>query len=245
MDCEGPRFAAHPIETLGVRSVPIRREGDGVRAWLDVDGRGKGGHTHRDTVDVDLCAARLVDIELRRLRIEHHRLGVDRASAEIDRRSHRGIARRGDYEHVLSGSHHDERRKPSAALPSMRTVAFEMGEKTASRVLLDSRSACARVVVDGQRSELGLELLQRPRGVDRVITLRRSVSITTIARDRLLQIDWARFESVMLSIGLGDCEEESFQRKSRMVEISLSGSGEGLGRAIPRGYSAAPMGSPL
>lgn len=37
--------------------------------------------------------------------------------------------------------------------------------------------------------------------------------------------------------GYGEDSHEAHQRRSRMVEISLSGSGEGLGRVIARGYS--------
>ena len=40
-------------------------------------------------------------------------------------------------------------------------------------------------------------------------------------------------------------ECESYRRKSRMVEISLSGSGEGLGWATSRGYSTTIISSIL
>ena len=40
----------------------------------------------------------------------------------------------------------------------------------------------------------------------------------------------------------GGHSHETIQRKSRMVEISLSGSGEGPGGAIPRGYSTTRKG---
>ena len=42
----------------------------------------------------------------------------------------------------------------------------------------------------------------------------------------------------------GARSHESHQRKSRMVEISLSGSGEGLGGVILRGYSTIETGTP-
>ena len=47
----------------------------------------------------------------------------------------------------------------------------------------------------------------------------------------------AQFSGRVSWCGYGEHSHKAHQRKSRMVETSLSGSGEGLGRAIVRGYS--------
>ena len=40
-----------------------------------------------------------------------------------------------------------------------------------------------------------------------------------------------------IAMSLRGCNHESYRRRSRMVEISMSGSGEGLGWATGPGYS--------